>query len=149
MSEFSQPSGTGPETPPVVRITRRFDFSASHRYWVDDWSAAENEERFGLNVRQHGHNYVLEVTLTGPVDPVTGMILNLADVKRLVNEVLERYDHRNLNVDHPAFAETLPTTEQIAMQLAREIGERVDDPARLDRIRLWETEDLFAEVLLP
>ena len=135
------PSGT-------VRITRRFYFSASHRYWVDAWPADENERRFGHNTRQHGHNYVLEVTLTGPVDPETGMILNLSDVKATVNKVLERYDHRNLNVDHPAFASAQPTTERIAMQLADEIAPAIEPPAKLFRIRLWETENLFAEVLV-
>jgi len=138
---MSPPSGT------KVRITRRFHFSASHHYWLAALSAEENERRFGKNTRTHGHNYVLEVTLDGPVDPQTGMIMNLTEVKRIVNRILERYDHRNLNRDHPAFAAQLPTTEQIALQLANEIGAKLAAPVTLHRIRLWETEDLFAEVV--
>lgn len=134
-------------TAPRVLITRRFDFSASHQYLRPDWTAAQNEAAFGPNVRQHGHNYRLEVSLEGPIDPLTGMIMNLTEVKRIVGRVLERYDHRNLNVDHPAFAERLPTTEHIAMQLAQEIAPALPGGVRLARIRLWETEDLFAEVL--
>lgn len=130
-----------------VLITRRFDFSASHHYWRTEWSAAENEAAFGPNVRQHGHNYRLEVSIEGPVDPQTGMILNLTEVKHLVGRVLERYDHRNLNVDHPAFSDRLPTTEHIALQLASEIAPALPDGVRLARVRLWETDDLFAEVL--
>jgi 6-pyruvoyltetrahydropterin/6-carboxytetrahydropterin synthase len=130
-----------------VLITRRFDFSASHHYHRPEWTQAENEAAFGPNVRQHGHNYRLDVSIEGPIDAQTGMILNLTEVKHIVGRVLERYDHRNLNVDHPAFAERLPTTEHIAIQLALEIAPALPEGVRLARVRLWETEDLFAEVL--
>lgn len=134
----------------VVRITRRFHFSASHRYWVHAWPDDKNRAVFGKNIQTHGHNYILEVTLEGPLDPTTGMILNLTDVKKIVGAILERYyDHRNLNVDHPAFQTAQPTTEALALQLAGEIAPTFTLPVRLHRIRLWETEDLFAEVVLP
>ncbi len=134
-------------TAPRVLITRRFDFSASHHYHRPEWTEAENAAAFGPNVRQHGHNYRLDVSIEGPIDPQTGMILNLTEVKHLVGRVLERYDHRNLNIDHPAFADRLPTTEHIAIQLAFEIAPALPGGVRLARVRLWETEDLFAEVL--
>ncbi|RMF18487.1 MAG: 6-carboxytetrahydropterin synthase [Candidatus Dadabacteria bacterium] len=134
---------------PHIRITRRFHFSASHRYWQPAWTDEANEQVFGKNIHSHGHNYILEVTIEGPIDPDTGMILNLTDVKHRVNDLLEKYyDHRNLNVDHPAFASAQPTTERIALQLAQEVRELIDDGhVRLYRIRLWETEDLYAEVI--
>jgi len=131
-----------------ISISRRFHFSAAHRYWVDDWDADRNRAVFGRNTSPHGHghNYVLEVTLSGPVDPVTGMIVNLTEVKQWVNRVLERYDHKFLNLDHPAFRRWQPTTENIALQLWREIEPILPGEILLRRVRLWESEDLFAEV---
>lgn len=142
LSDFANSSA------PAIRITRRFHFSASHRYHVAAWTPEQNAARFGKNVHAHGHNYVLEVTIQGPVDPATGMILNLIDVKRMVGGLLDRfYDHKNLNVDHPTFQNEQPTTERIALQLAREINGELKPPAQLYRIKLWETEDLYAEVI--
>lgn len=135
-------------TAPAIRITRRFHFSASHRYYVAAWTPEQNATRFGKNIQTHGHNYVLEVTIQGPVDPTTGMILNLSDVKKVVGGLLERfYDHKNLNVDHPVFRQEQPSTERIALQLAREIKSELQPPAELYRLKLWETEDLYAEVI--
>ena len=131
-----------------LTISRRFHFSASHRYWVDDWDDATNQNCFGKNTSPHGHghNYVLEVTIGGAVDPQTGMIVNLTLVKEWVTKVLERYDHKFLNVDHPDFATRLPTTENIALNLWREIEPVLPGTVQLQRLRLWEQEDLFAEV---
>ena len=141
--------GTIPPPPPaIVRITRKFYFSASHRYWVQAWSEARNRKTFGPYVSPygHGHNYVLEVTLEGEPDPATGMIINLLDVKEIIRHVVERYDHKFLNVDHPAFRDVVPTTERIAMTLGDEIRPTIPAGVRLSRLRLWEQEDVFAEV---
>lgn len=134
---------------PRVIIARRFTFSAGHRYYREEWTREENERVFGACIHPHGHNYTLEVILTGALDPRTGMIVNLSEVKRCVNEILERYDHRFLNEDHPAFKERIPTTEMIALTLAEEIATVLPKGCRLVRLRLYETEDLFAEVELP
>lgn len=131
-----------------IEITRRFYFSAGHRYYIRDLSPEENRKLFGDCVNPHGHNYVLEVSLSGPLDPRTGMIINLTEVKNRVNQVLFRYDHRFLNDDHPAFASRIPTTEMIALTLAEEIAPLLPPPCKLTRVRLYETEDLFAEVEL-
>lgn len=129
-----------------IEITRRFYFSASHRYYLKDLSEEENIRLFGKNINPHGHNYILEVTLTGSVNERTGMIANLSEVKQWVQEILERYDHRYLNEDHPYFQTHQPTTEELAKILFLEIEEKIPPPARLSRIRVYETEDLFAEV---
>lgn len=143
---MSEPSDKEPAR--RLTISRRFHFSASHRYWVEAWDEAQNLATFGKTTSPHGHghNYILEVTIAGQADPVTGMIVNLTRVKQWVNEVLERYDHKYLNVDHPAFAKRLPTTENIALTLWQEIEPVLPSEVTLQRVRLWEQEDLFAEV---
>ena len=94
--------------------TRRFTFSAGHRYWVASWSAEENERVFGRLTVPHGHNYTLDVTVRGPIDPQTGMVIDLGELKRIVGEtVVDRFDHADLNAD-ALFRDRVPTTENIA-----------------------------------
>lgn len=131
----------------MVYATRRFEFSASHRYWRDDWSKEQNERVFGKCTSRygHGHNYTLDVTIAGPVDPVTGMVMNMTDLKALVNEVLEAFDHKHLNEDTPYFKEQIPTTENIVRVLWQLIAPRLPEGAVLARLRLYEMADLWAE----
>jgi 6-pyruvoyltetrahydropterin/6-carboxytetrahydropterin synthase len=122
-----------------ARSTRRFSFAAGHRYWVADWSAAENE----LTV-PHGHNYVLDVTVQGPIDERTGMVIDLSELKRIVTEtVVDRFDHADLNAD-ALFRDRVPTTENIALAvwdlLASKLG-----PDRLANVRVWEDATLFVD----
>lgn len=134
----------------AVTISKKFEFSASHRYWKEDWSRERNEEVFGLCTTPygHGHNYELYVTVAGKVDPDTGMIVNLTDLKKEVNKVLEEFDHRFLNLDTPYFRDKLPTTENIAMVLFNLIDKRFSNAYdfRLHRIRLYERHDIYADV---
>ena len=130
-------------------LTKTFEFSASHRYYRDEWSEEENRRVFGDCSRPngHGHNYTLDLTVTGPVDPVTGMVVNIVDIKAAVEEVLEEFDHKHLNLDMDYFKERLPTTENLAVTLWDLIGPRLPAPARLSVIRLHEDEDLYVEYL--
>lgn len=131
----------------MIRATRRFEFSAAHRYWRDDWSNEENERVFGRCTRPygHGHNYTLDVTITGQLDPRTGMILNMRELKAIVSEVLEEFDHKHLNEDTPYFRALIPTTENIVRVLWGLIAPRLPTGVRLARLRLYETNDLWAE----
>ncbi len=131
----------------MVQATRRFEFSAAHRYWRADWSPEENERVFGkcTSPYGHGHNYTLDVTITGELDQRTGMVMNMTELKALVNEVLEEFDHKHLNEDTPYFREQLPTTENLVRVLWRLIAARLTAQARLARLRLYETGDLWAE----
>jgi 6-pyruvoyltetrahydropterin/6-carboxytetrahydropterin synthase len=131
----------------MVQATRRFEFSAAHRYWRDDWSQEQNEHTFGkcTSPYGHGHNYTLDVTVAGTPDPVTGMIMNMVDLKAIVNEVLEEFDHRHLNEDTPYFKERIPTTENIVRVLWGLIAPRIPAGATLARLRLYEMNDLWAE----
>lgn len=131
----------------VISLTKIFEFSASHRYHRPEWSEAENLRVFGkcAHPHGHGHNYLLEVTIEGRVDPVSGMVINLVDVKEAVGEVLVEFDHKHLNLDTEYFTERLPTSENIAVALWDLIGARLPEGSRLKRIRLHEDEDLYVE----
>jgi 6-pyruvoyltetrahydropterin/6-carboxytetrahydropterin synthase len=126
-------------------ITRRLTFSAAHRLHSDELSPEENRRVFGKcnHPNGHGHNYVLEVTVAGPIDATTGMVINLNELKAVMNDVIERdIDHKNLNVDVPAFKTLNPTAENIAVVLWDLIKARLRH-GRLHEVRLIETENNF------
>ncbi len=123
-----------------ISLTRRYRFAASHRLYSSKFSAEENQRLYGKcnNPYGHGHNYVVEVTLTGPVDAATGMVANLGELDPFVErEVIEAFDHKYLNEELPEFRTIVPTTEN----LAREIFRRLErfPAARLERVRIEET----------
>jgi 6-pyruvoyltetrahydropterin/6-carboxytetrahydropterin synthase len=123
-----------------VHLTRRYGFAASHRLHNDSMSAEENRSTYGKcnNPHGHGHNYFVEITVSGTVDPHTGMVCNLADLDGWVREnVIERYDHQDLN-HLPEFTRTVPTTENLCVQIYR-IVHRGFTKAHLDKVRIEET----------
>jgi 6-pyruvoyltetrahydropterin/6-carboxytetrahydropterin synthase len=123
-----------------AHLTRRYMFSASHRLHSDEMSAEENLATYGKcnNPYGHGHNYMVEVTVSGPVDDQTGMVCNLAGLDGFVRaEVLERYDHQNLNL-LPEFAKDVPTTENLCIAIYK-IVKRGFVGAHLEKIRIEET----------
>jgi 6-pyruvoyltetrahydropterin/6-carboxytetrahydropterin synthase len=132
---------------PPVFLTKRIEFAAAHRYVRPEWDEAKNRAVFGpcYNPPAHGHNYLLEVTVSGDVDPLTGMVINLFDLKRVLLTVIEEFDHKNLNLDMPYFKDRIPTSENLARVLWTKL-ESQRDIGRLHRIRLCEDEDLSAEV---
>ena len=129
-------------------LTKRIEFSASHRYFRAEWDKERNRRVFGPCFQEHGHNYLLEVTLSGHVDPVTGMIINLYDLKHIVTDVLEEFDHKHLNLDTPYFERLVPTTENLALVLWRKFRER-PETRDIASIRLCEGENLWAELNPP
>jgi len=129
---------------PVARSTRRFTFSAGHHYRVSAWSAADNEQRFGPLTTPHGHNYMLDVTVRGPLDEVTGMVIDLAELKRIVGQtVIERFDHADLNAD-PIFQGRVPTTENIAIAVWELLAPKLGSE-RLFQVRVWEDPTLYVD----
>ena len=123
-----------------IELGRRYRFSASHRLHSATLSEGENRRVYGKcnNPHGHGHNYVVEVSVSGTVDPATGMIANLADLDSFVDrEVIEPFDHKSLNEDVAAFRENVPTTENVC----KEIFERLKrfPKAKLERVRVEET----------
>ena len=131
----------------MIYVTRRAEFSAAHFYHNPDFSPEENRRLFGKcnNPHGHGHNYTLEVTVAGKVDPATGMVLDLKDLKMILErEVLQVLDHRFLNREVPVFAEKIPTTENIAVEIWKLLAPKLTS-GKLHRIRLYETADLFVD----
>lgn len=132
---------------PPVLLTKRIEFAAAHRYYKAEWDEAKNRSVFGrcYNPPAHGHNYLLDVTVSGEVDPKTGMVINLFDLKRVLLAVLEEFDHKNLNLDMSYFAARIPTSENLARVLWSKLAEHRDIGV-LHAIRLYEDEDLYADV---
>lgn len=133
----------------MIYVTRRAEFSASHYYHNPDLSPEENRRIFGKcnNPNGHGHNYTIEVTVAGEVDCTTGMVMDLKELKKLLeSEVLELMDHKFLNKEVPVFATKIPTTENIAVEIWNLLEPKLR-LGTLHRIRLYETADLFVEYL--
>jgi 6-pyruvoyltetrahydropterin/6-carboxytetrahydropterin synthase len=123
-----------------LSLTRRYRFAASHRLHSAGFSDAENLRLYGKcsNPYGHGHNYVVEVTIGGPVDPVTGMIANLGELDPFVErEVLDAFDHKYLNEEISAFSAQVPTTENLCREIYRRL--KSFPAARLERVRIEET----------
>jgi 6-pyruvoyltetrahydropterin/6-carboxytetrahydropterin synthase len=131
-----------------VRITRRLHFSAAHRLGRDDWTAERNAEVFGAcsNPNWHGHNYELDVTVEGEIDAETGFVLDLKELRELVEaRVVDALDHRNLNIDVPWLAGVNPTTENLVVAIWRRVAEALPARVRLARVVLWETPRNYVE----
>jgi len=123
-----------------VELCRRYRFAASHRLHSEKLSAEENWRIYGKcnNPYGHGHNYVVEISVSGPVDAATGMIANLTDLDAFVQrEVIEAFDHRSLNEEVAAFRERVPTTENVCMEIYERLKHFPE--AKLERVRIEET----------
>jgi len=127
---------------PDVRVTRRLHFSAAHRLFRREWSDARNAEVFGdcSNPNWHGHNYELEVTVLGPVDPQIGYVMDLKALRDLVQErVVDDVDHKNLNLDVDWMKDVLPSTENLVVAIWGRLVDGLPEGVRLERVRLEET----------
>jgi len=125
----------------MMYLTRKVEFCAAHRLCSEQLTVLENEREFGkcARVAPHGHNYVLEVTLQGKVQAATGLVYNLADLKKTLEATIVAWlDHQYLN-QLPEFARTITSTEMVAREIWRKLVELSFAPARLHEIRLWET----------
>ena len=130
-------------------ITKRVEFSASHVCRNEQLSEEENRRIFGAaaNPHGHGHNYLLDVTLDGQPDPVTGMVMDLKELKEILNhEVIDPLDHRFLNREVPPFDRVIPTAENIAVEIWKRLAKAIPPgQATLHSVRLYETSDLYVE----
>jgi 6-pyruvoyltetrahydropterin/6-carboxytetrahydropterin synthase len=132
---------------PVVTATRLVKFNAGHRVYNPTWSDEKNQATFGKcnNPNFHGHNYTLEITVEGSVDPDTGYVMDLGALKLIAEkELVQHLDHKNLNLDVPFMAGTIPTTENLVLACWRVLAPKVA-PQRLVRLKLWETENHYVE----
>jgi len=129
-----------------VLVTRRETFTAGHRLHNPEFSEERNREVFGKcsNPSGHGHNYVLDVSVRGPIDERTGMVIDLSELKRIVTEtVVDRFDHADLNAD-PLFRDRVPTTENIVLAIWDLLAPKLG-PDRLAGVRVWEDATLFVD----
>ena len=132
---------------PSVTVTRRMRFNAAHRVFNPSMTDAENDATFGKcnNPNWHGHNYILDVSVQGPIDARTGYVLDLARLRDMVEEtVIGLVDHRNFNLDVPFMKNVIPTSENIIVAFWK-ILEPAVTPGTLTRLVLWETENNYVE----
>jgi 6-pyruvoyltetrahydropterin/6-carboxytetrahydropterin synthase len=130
-----------------VTVIRRAHFNAAHRLNVREWSEEENARYFGLcnNKNYHGHNYVIEVSITGKVDPISGYVMDMKDLKLIIeNEIENRFDHKNLNLDTIEFKDLNPTAENITIVIWNILRSKIDLNYKL-KIKLYETERNIVE----
>ena len=131
----------------MVYLTRKAEFSASHYYHNPEFSPEENQRIFGKcnNPHGHGHNYTLEVTVKGNVDQRSGFVVDLRELKEIMNrEVIDAMDHRCLNKEVADFKDQIPTTENLAISIWRRLQPKLN-LAELHRVRVYETPDLFVD----
>lgn len=138
----------------VASLTRRVSFSAAHRYRKPEWDDARNEAVFGACARPnyHGHTYTCDVTVSGPIDPETGMLVDLGALDRaLATEVVDRFDHRNINLDVPEFAEgrLIPTSEALARFILERVQVALGAGVRVAEVRVAEDATLYANFRVP
>ena len=134
-------------------LTRLVEFEASHRYWNPEFTPKQNHRTFGKCVSPygHGHNYVLRVTLAGQVAAHTGMVINITELDRILKEVSAEFDHKFINLDHPAFHDRIPTTENLASYMRDRIEDTLrtqhNAAYRLALVRLYEEPSLWSDVI--
>lgn len=135
---------------PIAYLTRLVQFAAAHRYFRPEWTAERNAEVFGACAREHGHGHTYQCTVTvrGTPDPVTGMVMDLGLLDRVLSEeVVQRLDHRHLNLDVPEFAygRTVPTGEMLCLDIWGRVAPRLPAGCTLALVRVQEEPALYAE----
>lgn len=131
----------------MIVLHKVFHFCAAHRYWNEELSAAENHAAFGEDVRLHGHNYTLIVSVSGPVDERTGFVVDLGELKQLVNQrIIQRLDHSHIEVDIPWFQRRMPSTENLLRWIWEELRQATFS-GKVVRLRLHETESIYTDLI--
>jgi len=134
---------------PTASLTRRVSFAAAHRYSRPEWSEAKNAATFGACAwpNYHGHTYVCEITVSGPIDDATGFVVDLGRLDQIIKaEVTDRFDHRNINLDVPEFADgkLVPSGENLARFIFERVERALSKPARVVRVTVGEDDSLSA-----
>ena len=131
-------------------ITKQFKFCAAHKYWNDAWDKDQNYKVFGDDIKVHGHNYILDITITGPINQDSGFIFDIQELKNIVNKkVINILDHSQIQEDVPWFKGKQPSTENLVTFIWEQITEHIKGPAQLHKIKLRETPTIFTEYFGP
>ena len=133
---------------PILHLTRKEHFNAAHRLWNKQWTEEKNYEVFGkcANPHFHGHNFDLHITVKGEPDPDTGCVINLKDLKKIINtEILEELDHKNLNLEVEWLSHCIPSIENMVVGIWDRLSPHLPDGVKLSKIVLWETQNNYVE----
>ena len=128
----------------MLFITKQYKFCAAHRYWNDSWSANKNQKIFGNDIKIHGHNYTLDITVCGNIDNDSGFIVNMIDLNKIVrNNVLKLMDHSQIEKDIPWFKNKQPSTENMVIFIWEKLYDKIPSKANLYSIKLRETPTIY------
>ena len=131
-------------------ITKQFKFCAAHKYWNSDWSDEKNEEIFEDDIRIHGHNYLLDITIKGEASKDSGFIINISDLKKIVDKYVIGYlDHSQIEKDIEWFKDRQPSTENLVVFIWQQIKSHIPDGGQLFKIKLRETPTIYTEYYGP
>ena len=131
-------------------LTKQFKFCAAHKYWNNKWDKDKNYQVFGDDIKVHGHNYILDVTIKGEINPDSGFIVDIQDVKSIVSEnVIDILDHSQIEKDIEWFKGKQPSTENLVLFIWEQISSKIKKPAKLYKIKLRETPTIFTEYFGP
>ena len=131
-------------------ITKQFKFCAAHKYWNDSWTHDKNYEVFGDDIKVHGHNYVLDITVTGPIDEDSGFVFDIQKLKKIVDtHVVSVIDHSQIQEDIKWFEGKQPSTENLVLFIWESVSKHIESPAKLYKIKLRETPTIFTEYYGP
>ena len=133
----------------MPQITRRYTFCAAHQYWNDNWDSDRNEKEFGKDIYVHGHNYTLDITVKGKINPENGFLINLEKVDDTVNRLVKKLDHSQIEKDIEWFKGKQPSSENLTVFLWDNISKNIPSPAKLHRVRLHETPRIFTDYYGP
>ena len=134
----------------MPRLTKQYKFCAAHRYWNDEWTEEKNIEIFRDDVKLHGHNYQLDITISGPIDESSGFIINIQDLNSVVNaHVIKFIDHSQIEEDIPWFVNKQPSTENMVVFIWEQLADKIPLPAALYSIKLRETSTIYTEYFGP
>jgi len=127
-------------------ITKQFKFCAAHKYWNKSWNKDQNFDVFGDDIKVHGHNYTLDITITGPINQDSGFIFDIMELKDIVNEhVIKVLDHSQIQEDIPWFKGKQPSTENLVLFIWEQIVDMIPKPANLFCVKLQETPTIYTE----
>ena len=131
-------------------LTKQFKFCAAHKYWNNKWDKDKNYQVFGDDIKVHGHNYILDITITGEINPESGFIVDIQDIKSIVFEnVIDILDHSQIEKDIEWFKGKQPSTENLVLFIWEQISSKIKKPAKLYKIKLRETPTIFTEYFGP
>ena len=131
-------------------ITKQFKFCAAHKYWNSSWSDEKNKEIFEDDVRIHGHNYLLDITIKGQASKESGFIINISDLKKIVDKYIIRYlDHSQIEKNIDWFKNKQPSTENLVVFIWNQINSHIPDGGKLFKVKLRETPTIYTEYYGP